>query len=268
MALEHENIHALVQALETLEPAFQGFAFEGAAMAMALLDRITPWKRNRLATFLEGPGDRHIYMMHIGAGWALARLRRRPEPSTKNMNPLLRWLVADGYGFHEGFFHSKLTIEERTRPRRIRGYAQRMFDQGLGRSLWFVRGADVSAIAETIARFDPARQADVWNGIGLACTYAGGVGGDQIESLRRAAANFLPEVAQGAAFAAKARLRAGNPVEHTHVACRILCDMASDEAAQLTDAALEDLPADGPEPAFKIWRRRIQKHFRGPEVMA
>jgi hypothetical protein len=37
--------------------------------------------------------------------------------------------------------------------------------------------------------------------------------------------------------------------------------MTAREAAHLTDVALEGLPPDGPEPAFEVWRERLQAHF-------
>ena len=33
-----------------------GFAFEGAAMGLCLLDHLAPWRRDRLEAFLAGPG--------------------------------------------------------------------------------------------------------------------------------------------------------------------------------------------------------------------
>ena len=43
-----------------------------------------------------------------------------------------------------------------------------MFDQGLGRSFWFVNGGNPELIAQTIHSFPDSRQADFWSGIGLA----------------------------------------------------------------------------------------------------
>ena len=37
--------------------------------------------------------------------------------------------------------------------------------------------------------------------------------------------------------------------------------MSSADAAAITDAALENLPATGDVPAYEIWRQRIQKQF-------
>lgn len=69
-----ENADDLAVRLSSIEPEVRGFAFEGAAMGLALLDHLTPWRRDRFERFLSGPGDRHAYMVHVGAGWVFARL--------------------------------------------------------------------------------------------------------------------------------------------------------------------------------------------------
>ena len=68
----------------------------------------------------------------------------------------------------------------------------------------------------------------------------------------------LPALAQGVAFAAKTRQRAANLNAHTETACRLICGHSAEETAAITDAALEDLHADGSLPAYEVWRRRIQ----------
>ena len=55
-------------------------------------------------SFLAGPGAAHTYMVHVGAGWALAQLRRRVDRALARLDPLLGWLAVDGYGFHQGYF--------------------------------------------------------------------------------------------------------------------------------------------------------------------
>lgn len=257
-ALETSDLDLLQRRLNGVGSDFCGFAFEGAAMALTLLDYLMPWRRDRLQTFMAGPGAAHKYMVHVGAGWALARLPWPTRWPPQRLDPLLRWLAVDGYGFHEGYFYWPRYIKEQAKPKRLSGYSSRAFDQGLGRSLWFVEGADVTRLPETIAAFSPTRQADLWSGIGLACAYAGGVDRAQITALRTAAGSFQPCLAQGAAFAAKARQQAGNPARHTALACEILSGLSADAAANLTDDTLADLPADGVEPAYEIWRRRIQ----------
>jgi len=264
-ALEEKRPESLRARLEqTVELEQQGFAFEGAAMALTLLDLLLPGRRGRLNAFLAGPADHHAYMVHIGAGWALARLRRRAEPILQKLDPLICWLALDGYGFHEGYFHSDRSVEAQEVPSRLQGYARRVFDQGLGRSLWFVEGADVRAVKARVGSFAAERQADLWSGVGLAACYAGGVATTALQTLQEEAGEFRPHVAQGAAFAAKAREKAGTSTEQTETACRILCRLPAAEAVRWTDAAMEDLPQQGPaeaEPAFEVWRARLRERF-------
>ncbi len=127
-------------------------------------------------------------MTYVGIGWLLARLpggiqgylRRLQQVGAKGLSPLqkldplLGWLAIDGYGFHQGYFHWRKYIQGILPPKNLSGYSCRVFDQGLGRSLWFVKGANIHAIEEAIAQFQPQRRADLWSGIGLACGYAGG----------------------------------------------------------------------------------------------
>jgi hypothetical protein len=203
-------------------------------------------------------------MIHVGAGWAYARLpwlRIRLNHTIGRLDPLLRWLAVDGFGFHEGYFAwARVGLRQQV-PGGIKGYARRAFDHGLGRSLWFVNCADAHRVSQTIAQFDESRRADLWSGIGLACAYAGGYTEPDLSELYVATESYRTEMAQGAAFAAKARLRAGNLVLHTERACQVFCGIPAREAAEITDAALKNLPQDGPQPAFEIWRQRIQREF-------
>jgi hypothetical protein len=256
-ALDEPNAKSLVSRLNTIDKEWRGFAFEGAAMSLALMDLLTPWKKHRWLSFLNNGAAAHKYMLHVGVGWALARLQTHPSLS----DPLLRWLAVDGYGFHETFFHRPHFVVAQALPARLSGYARRVFDQGMGRGLWFVEGADVQCLARVISAFPAPRQADLWSGVGLACAYAGGVGRDAVEWLRAKALPYLSHLAQGAAFAAKTRQRAANPAPHTEMACRVFCRLSADAAAQITDRALVNLPEDQKIPAYEVWRQRIQAHF-------
>ena len=260
-ALEETEFVSLARRLAAVETDLRGFAFEGAAMGLALLDCFTPWRKDRWRTFTERLAKPHIYMMHVGLGWALARLRRCVTPYLAQLDSLLGWLVVDGYGFHEGYFSWPRYVEQRAMPKRLDGYARRVFDQGLGRSIWFVKGADVAAVTSAIDAFPSARHDDLWSGVGLACAYAGGCGRDAMQSLRPAAGGHLPALAQGVAFAAKTRHRAANLNPHTETVCRLICGHSAEAVAAITDAALENLHGQDGLPAYEVWRRRIQNKF-------
>jgi hypothetical protein len=265
-ALGSCELSALADQLSSLPSALRGFAFEGAGMSLALQDCLSISRGYpRFNAFLAGPGSPHAYMLHVGAGWAFARipwLRRRILSAISRLDPLLTWLAVDGFGFHEGYFHPQHSVEIRRVPAGLNGYAGRAFDQGLGRSLWFVKGADPDRIRAAIARFEERRRADLWSGVGLACAYAGGASEEAVRRLIDLSGSGLPHFAQGVAFAAKARQRAGNPDSNTELTCQLVWGLSCIAAAGLTDEALVDLPTDGAEPAYEHWRQRIQSAVR------
>jgi hypothetical protein len=254
---------SLVARLEEVESARRGFAYEGAAMGLALLDLLLPWPRGRrFDAFVRLHAERHVYMAHVGAGWALARLGRRPWAGL-TLDPLLRWLALDGYGFHESFFHPDCVVRARRRPRRLRGYELRVFDQGVGRALWFVEAADPDRIATTVGTFERKRRSDLWSGVGLAATYAGAAADDALTRLAEVSRPYRAQLAQGAAFAAKARICAGNVVPHVERATAALAGgVTASIASAATDHALAGIEGGRAED-YERWRAAIARELAG-----
>ncbi len=262
--LDGSRFADLVPRLDEVPLPLRGYAYEGAAMGLTGLDCFLPG--SRLKRYLAGPGAPHIYMVHIGAGEALARLRRRPEPFLRTLDdPVLRWLVMDGYGFHEGFFKPHRYVERQEVPRHLSAYARTVFDQGVGRSIWFTSGAQVKQMAWTIESFPAHRHADLWLGVGVACGYVGGVDRASIEELREAAGAHAAQLAVGTAFVAKGRHRAGNPVPDTDLACEVLCGgLTSKDAAALVDRAFVGLPTDAHGSPYRVLQQRLRDAFARP----
>lgn len=264
-----DRLEFLIPRLNSIASAWRGFAYEGAAMGLTLLDYLTPWQRNRRWSFLAVAGDKYAGLVYVGMGLAMARIPGseksylRQMESSKSPFPdrLTGWLALDGYGFHQGYFNWHHYVEGMTQSEKLSGYARRVFDQGLGRSLWFVCGADINLITQAIQNFPPIRQGDLWSGVGLACAYAGGLEKEAVQALRKAAGAYLPQLSQGAAFAAKARQQASNLATYTEMTCQILCGLSAEEAAEITDTSLANLPFDGEVPAYEIWRQRIQENL-------
>ncbi|PZG24359.1 enediyne biosynthesis protein [Micromonospora craterilacus] len=252
--------------LETVEPDMRGFAYEGAAMGFAVLDGLTGG--SRVARFLAGPADRHVYMVHVGMGWAMARLPRWRRRAVQPTDRLLGWLALDGYGFHQAYFHTARYVREHHRghvgpwPGDPAGrWTGQVVDQGIGRALWFVAGADPDRVADTIDRFPAERREDLYSGTALAATYAGGASREVLLRLAVRGAAHAPAMAQGSAFAAQARGRAGLTTEHTGVATEVFCGTPAAQAAKVTQTALDGLDHDGPVPAYLVWRQRIAEQF-------
>jgi hypothetical protein len=266
--LDDSRPQTLAPWLDAIDPEFRGFAFEGVALCLTAFDLLTPWKRDRWATFLKGPGGPESFLMHVGFGLALAQLGRPAEEAlTRLADPGERWLAIDGYGFHQGYFHWRHFVEECAEPARISGYARRAFDQGLGRVLWFGCGADIGRVVRTVAKFPASRQPDLWSGLGVAATFAGGVAEEELKALAEASGPYEAHLKQGSVFAVKLRHRADTLVENTELACQTLAGLSAEGAVRMVDAAFEDLPSDGPEPAYEVLRRRVQVQLASREEL-
>jgi enediyne biosynthesis protein E3 len=252
--------------LETVDKQFRGFAYEGCTMALAVRDAIRPAGRHWVHDFLAGPAAPHVYMAHIGIGWAMARLPSVRWRAIMPEDEVLRWLALDGYGFHQAYFKTGKYVTGQYQSRlpvwQPSDYASRAVDQGIGRALWFVNGSDVRRLAGMIGSFAPARRADLWSGAALASVYAGGADAGDIKLMRELAGEYRPDAAQGAAFAAKARLLAGLVTPHTETAVRVYCAMSVEEAAAVTEEAIAVLlEPPGPIPGYELWRQQIRKQF-------
>ncbi|HEV2377053.1 MAG TPA: DUF1702 family protein [Streptosporangiaceae bacterium] len=251
--------------LEQVHTQFRGFAYEGAAMAFTMLDVLPLPGHRRLATFIAGRGLDHIYMAYVGIGWAMARLPRFRWPRIEAPDPLLRWLVLDGYGFHQAYFHTTRYVYQQFREPAFpwpandpHSYTGRAIDQGIGRAMWFVAGTDAGLLARMIEAFPAARRGDLYSGAGLAATYAGGADEAELRGFAESAGPYRWQAAQGSAFAAKARLRAGLAVPHTYLATNVMCGMSPEQAAQVCDRARpEPSEGDTQRNAYEVWRQRI-----------
>ncbi|HEV2886904.1 MAG TPA: DUF1702 family protein [Jatrophihabitans sp.] len=251
--------------LQYLPASTRGFGYEGAGMALGLLEAGRP-RKGELQQFLTRWADSHVYMAYVGLGWALARLPRPlwRRPTAAAADPVLSWLVLDGYGFHEAYFHTDRIVGAHQRATGLswQGHTgddavQSVFDQGVGRALWFVCGADPHQIATTLPGFGRRRRPDLISGLGLAASYAGGGDADTFAALREIAGEHAPQLAQGSVFAAETRARAGNLTPNTEAACLALAGIPVAEAVELA-AATRPVEAviDG-EVSFQVWRRRI-----------
>lgn len=255
--------------LEEIPVQFRGFAYEGAAMGATMLDALPGSSGRRFTGLLAGRGAQHVYMAYIGAGWAMARLPRLRWSRIQAPDPLLRWLVLDGYGFHQAYFHTARYVHGQFTdpgfgwpPGGPRWYSGRATDQGIGRAMWFVGGTDPERVTSLIGKFPQARQADLYSGAGLAACYAGGADETELRGFWERAGDYRSEVAQGCAFGATARVHAGLMVGHTQVATQIFCGMTAEQAAKVCENALPvQVPAGPPEPgeppAYEVWRQRI-----------
>ncbi|HST66840.1 MAG TPA: DUF1702 family protein [Mycobacteriales bacterium] len=256
-------------ALQVAPPRFRGFAYEGAATGFALRDGLPFGRHDLFQEFADGPAADHDQSAYAGLGWAMARLPRARWARPDRLDPLLRWLALDGYGFHQACFQTRRYVSGQTQEARFPwpggdtpdGYPNRAIDQGIGRGLWFVAGADPGRVTALTCSFPPHRRADLYGGAGFAATYAGGASADELTRFREDSGEHCGQVALGSAFAARARVRARSVGPETELATEVLCAVSPAAAARLTQDLRPD-PADvddhgAGEPAYETWRQRV-----------
>ena len=234
-SLEDTTLVDLASRLEVVREDLRGFAFEGAAMGLALKDATMPVRQGprRVTELLAGPARDHVLLSMIGVGFAMNHVPRRlwsrmtPDLSGHPYFPAADWLAVDGYGFDLAYFRTPVFVDQQVRPRPYAfradpAYFLRAVDQGIGRALWFICGARPSHVAAAVGRFAPDRRSDLWSGVGLAATYAGPADPDDLRALVRGAGHHVDHVRQGAAFAARARVDSGHLPESSDCAATVL----------------------------------------------
>ena len=149
----------------------RGFALEGAAMALVLMDEFSATPQRLLGALLSGRSAGEHILGAIGVGWASARLGRSSDWLPPGLHPRYRYAVADGYGFHQGFFHAH-RFAGRGFPTG-KGELSISYDIGLGRALWFVHSGRAEPIFDSIGRMPPERREQLWRGVGTACAFTG-----------------------------------------------------------------------------------------------
>ena len=243
MAVAVSDVSQLASRLDSsFSPAFVGFAYEGAGLYFGLRDLLIPRSESRLSAFTRSAAQRHDFITMVGAGFAIARVPfglRRLESYQRALDPMSAWCLADGYGFHQGFFHWKRFIHARqASPGALSPQNRRLFDAGVGRAMWWVFGADPASVASAISRFDSNRQPEMWAGIGTAVAYAGGGPPGASSLLFDLAGGYRSDLLSGIPFAAHMRNKGRNPAEWTDKVCSALLDMSVAETSDIIVAEL------------------------------
>lgn len=251
------NIDTLIEKIVfNTDNRMLGFCFEGAAMCARILDFVNPFSSRSIKLFNNFISNKHEYLLYVGIGWAVARLPFKKKLLSK-YKIFLYPLIIDGIGFHQGYFHTRTTTFMQYIPTYINKSDYAAFDQGVGRSLWFSHGGNSIHIANTINKFHWSRQANLWTGIGLASTYAGG-NSKAISELCYLSKHYRSNLSLGSSFAAKARHRAGNITKDCEYACSIYCNSSPEEAADLTDFYL----SKSQDTNYYNWQNKLIQYFK------
>jgi len=251
-----KNLDVLIDYLESTENEFRSIAYEGASMAIALMDLEQKNTLNVWYTFNDR-ADKHTAQTHAGLGWAFAQQNRSALPFLDNLAPLLRFRILDGCGYYDGIFRQRQSVKGQKFPEELNKTMLQAYDQGIGRSLWYASKGDVKKLEELISFFQSDRHAALWIGIGIAASYVGGCNETLLNTLWLSSQKYQAQLAIGATLAARARVQANAITHDVELACRIWCRSSAQEALLLTIEAEPDSSVNANE-AYFLWLTQIE----------
>jgi hypothetical protein len=252
-----KQLDVYIEQLELTEPEFRSIAYEGASMAIALTDFEKQGSLNTWHTF-HTKAQAHSAQIHAGLGWAIAQQNYTTISSIDTLDPILGYRVLDGCGYYDGIFRQRSAIKGQKIPEQINVEMMQGYDQGLGRSIWYISKGNIARLSELLSLFSSTRHAAFWVGIGVACSYVGGCDKDLLKSLITLARDYQKELATGILLAARARVMTNSTTNDIELACSTLCRMSAQEAAVLSvnsepDSTIKD------KAAYALWLTQIEQ---------
>jgi hypothetical protein len=254
---EQEDFNNVLKHLENVAPEFLSIAYEGASMALALKDFSKGNELKQWSAFMKGPGVNHSAQIHAGLGWAIAQQNNSPLQFLEMINPLMRARVLDGCGYYDGIFKQRQTIKNNKPPNDLQGPMLEAYDQGVGRSIWYICKGEVEQVLEIINTFPPTRHPALWRGIGVACAYVGGCDEHLLRLLLFSSQDYQKQLCAGAILAARGRVQANALTQDVELVCRIWCNLSIQEAMLLT-VRTEPSSSVDPNNAYSLWLSQIE----------
>lgn len=257
--LSGNHVLAEAAAFAADELQYLGVFLEGNAMGLALSDHLTPAKHKRWNTLRSEIEARHPYEIHTALGMALGLFGGKVE-TTDSVTSLWQWFVVDGLGFQQGLLHPDKFIERRIRTRRslcVQG--SKVFDQGLGRSIWFQAAGDIQRTCEAIEKFEQERQSDLWVGIGVAVSHVGNLPEASITYLRARANKHATNFAVGTVIGAHVRHLNGTGNGVSDAACRIAAGVSAEEASNIVEDAYAAVNGSTTNDIHIRWQETISR---------
>ena len=188
---------------EFISVAFEGFSMGIALKSLRENQSLVDWN-----VFFNNHGQKHTSQVYVGLGWALCELDVPLESALHTIDGKWKLRILDGYGYYSAIFKRRETIRKMEIPCQISADFVPAFNQGIGRSLWYISNGDVERLNRNIELFASTRRYDIWRGVGIAMTFVGGIQKDAIEKIEACAGNAINELHLGILMAQSSRLKA------------------------------------------------------------
>lgn len=224
MALVTSDLNMLNNKLLNFPAEFISVGYEGASNGIALksiedTNSLTNWN-----TFYHDYAAAHSAQVHVGLGWAFSELEKDFSSFDIAIDPLMKYRVLDGYGYYEGIFKRRQSIRTQQTPEHFDALSVRAYNQGLGRSFWYIAQGEVEKLTRLASLFPDNRLHDLWRGIGIAVAYVGGNGKLSLQEIVNQAGYYQSSFKCGASLLIQSRYKAKTIAQDTTMICELLFD--------------------------------------------
>jgi enediyne biosynthesis protein E3 len=253
-----DNPSSLIGYLEKIEPEFRSIGYESASMAIALKDLQKNQGMDNWLFYARTLAQAHKAQVYVGLGWAIAKLNLPFLSVVEKIETRLYHRVADGCGYYDGSFRQRQTIINPQLPLYLPEAAMPLYDQGIGRSLWYTSNADINKIHSNVDNFPVSRHAGLWRGIGIAVAYVGGCDEETLKTLLQYAGTNRIELAYGAALAARSRMEANAVTTDTDRCSRLWFTLTANEVNMFSIDPVERAAIENEE-VYLNWIAKVEE---------
>ncbi len=257
---KHNNMPALIEYLENTEKEFSSIAYESASMAIALNNFETDTFPHEWLLFANGAAAAHQAQVYVGLGWAISKFNFPFLTAVEKLHSRFYFRIADGCGYYDGSFKRRQTVVNKQLPAYLPAAAMPMYDQGIGRSIWYTQKADIYKIRSTIETFEANRHADLWRGVGIAIAYVGGCDDEDLKTLLEYAAANRFQLACGAALAARSRTMANTMTADTDRCSRLWFALTATDEHAIAFAGAKT-PGATYEELYSHWIKKMEERL-------
>jgi hypothetical protein len=245
---------------DSYDAEFRSIAYEAMSMCIALHDLKTEQQLNKWFDFLNKSGIAHATQIHVGLGWALAQTETDISVILPELDPMMRYRVVDGYGYYDGIFRRRKSILNQQKPEFTDPVACAAYDQGLGRSMWYLNNGVIAGAKAMLQKLPAERHTDLWRGMGIATVYVGGCNEETLREIAQSAEKYIPQLAAGAAMALVSRHYAGFISDSNALVASTICHRPVEEILSANEALRSNLDLNG-EDAYMKWVDELESTF-------
>ena len=184
----------------------------------------------------------------------------KPSEYIKDLEPIYKYRVIDGFGYHEGRFKRRQAVRSQQIPQDFDEMNTRAFNQGLGRSFWYTAQGEPEKLSKLIAIFPEERHYDMWRGVGVAVAYVGGIEESILNQLSHYSENNQNPFKCGIALAIHTREEANTTAKNTKQICKFILKKSTSEVSQILKQLEKETPST-PELFYFDWINRIEQQL-------